>query len=155
MAFSLACKWEPIQVQEAPRAGSHGSVKPNNAFFEDFTEFVQLASVVVISTSGHRSPEPSTFTSRNNWIAIQPSVTVCWRHSTWSVASPRRGMGVSGTPLLFRPLAPKIYADPLKSVLYMRGRRCPLHAYWNFLLPTSKEKLFGPPTFLGWRRPCI
>ena len=29
-----------------------------------------------------------------------------------------------------------------------------MHIYCDFLLLTSKEKLFEPPLFLGWRRHC-
>ena len=58
------------------------------------------------------------------------------------------GMGGSGPPTSVQT-PPEICANPLKSVLYIGGGG-PMHVYCNFLLLTSKEKLFGPPTFLGW-----
>ena len=30
-----------------------------------------------------------------------------------------------------------------------------MYVYCNFLLLTSKDKLFGHPTFLGWRHHCV
>ena len=69
------------------------------------------------------------------------------------MASPRGGMGGSGPPTSVQT-SPEICANPLRSILYIGGGGGgPMHVYCNFLLLTSKEKLFGPPHFfLGWRR---
>ena len=71
-----------------------------------------------------------------------------------AVASPRGGMGGSRPPTSVQT-PPEICANPLKSVLYKEGGGCPVHVYCNFLLLTSKEKWFGPPTFFGLATPLL
>ena len=62
------------------------------------------------------------------------------------------GNGGSGPPTSVQT-PPEICANPLRIVLYIGG---PMHVYCNFLLLTSKEKLFGPPTFFGLATPlCV
>ena len=65
------------------------------------------------------------------------------------------GMGGSGPPPTSVQTLPEICTNPLRSVLYIGGGGGPMHVHCNFSLLTSKEKLFEPPTFLGWRRHCI
>ena len=42
-----------------------------------------------------------------------------------------------------------------KCFIYRGGGGCPMHVFCNFLLLTSKEKLFGPPTFFGLATPLL
>ena len=62
------------------------------------------------------------------------------------------GMGGPDPPTSVQT-SPEICANPLRSILYIGGG--PMHVYCNFLLLTSKEKLFGPPTFFGLATPLL
>ena len=58
-------------------------------------------------------------------------------------------MGGSGPPTSVQTPPEICVLNPLKSVLYIGG----VSHVCNFLLLTSKEKLFGPPTLFGLATP--
>ena len=113
-------------------------------FFKFFLDFLKYIFVLFFTVTQQLynvfEPEPE-------WRR-RPS-TVYWNTSP-SVASPREGMGGSGPPTSVQT-TPEVCTNPLRSVLYIGGG--PMHVYCNFLLLTSKEKLFGPPTFFGLATP--